>query len=388
MTKSEHDSAEEGEETSHTVPDAEVKHVATPQQLLEMISGLTQTMVADKQRMAVLEERVESSAAASKVTVDEEVGKVRDLMQEIERLKAGYGSSSSAGTVQEKSQRETKITKVFGDDTSPRALKLFLSHYDLVKAQNLRRGNKLWDDPGYRAGELRMALVGEASEYVDNEHSMGSTWVDSDEQIVQRLSSRYMKAECIELNILAFEEARQTEGESLSKYMTRLQDLGRNAFPKNPDGILRQRIVWRFLAGLIDGDVRRELIKSKWMENETDAKEYEEILKIAETALRNKVASTALGGSTKKQSRGQAASASQKTRTEDPKMKKAATKAPSGVAAGQNRENRRQPFVCWYCNEPHSGGWRQCSKRKKEAPDWRPPGSTKDNDADEKKDFP
>ena len=380
MTKTESDSA--GEQTPPTVSDGVETHVATPQQLLEMISGLTQTMVADKQRMATLEERVDT-AAASKVTVDEEIGKVRSLMKEIELLRAGHGQSSSAGRVEERSHRETKIAKVFGEDTSPRALKLFLSHYDLVKAQNIKRGNVLWEDPSYRAGELRMALVGEASEYVDNEHSMGSTWVNSDEEIVTRLSSRYMKAECIELNILAFEESRQTEGESLAKYMTRLQELGRNAFPKNPEGIVRQRVVWRFLAGLIDGDVRQELIKSKWMDNETDAKEYGEILKIAETALRNKVASTALGGSSRKQPRGHAASASQKNKTEDPRTKKAAPKAPSSAASGQNK---KPTFVCWYCNESHSGGWRQCFKRKKEAPDWRPPGTTNSHE-DEKKDF-
>ena len=143
MTKTESDSV--GEQTPPTVSDGVETHVATPQQLLEMISGLTQTMVADKQRMTTLEERVDT-ATASKVTVDEEIGKVRSLMKEIEELKAGQ--SSRVGTVGEKSHRETKIAKVFGDDTSPRALKLFLSHYDLVKAQNLKRGNALWEDPG------------------------------------------------------------------------------------------------------------------------------------------------------------------------------------------------------------------------------------------------
>ena len=114
-------------------------------------------------------------------------------------------------------------------------------------------------------GALRLVLIDEVAEFVDTEDSMSSSWVNDDLMIIERLKERYLKAECIELNILASEEAKQLDSESLAAFMTRLQTLVKNAFPRNPESIMRQRVIWRFLTGVRDADIKKGLISSKWM---------------------------------------------------------------------------------------------------------------------------
>ena len=78
--------------------------------------------------------------------------------------------------------------------------------------------------------------------------------------------------------------------------MTRLQTLVKNAFPKNPESIMRQRVIWRFLTGVRDADVKKGLISSKWMASQDEPKPYSEILKSAESIQMTKVASQSLAG--------------------------------------------------------------------------------------------
>ena len=353
-------------DTGMESPAQEANQDVDPTMLLKMIAGLTMgASSSNEQIQKISEELDEGSKKAEEAAkrLELQTQTVESLMKEIEELK-------NSGTVaKEKRQSETKLSKGFGEDTSPRALRAFLSHFVLVKQQNEKRGVTLWKDASYRAGELRIALSGEVAEYLDAEDSMGSTWVRSDTEIMEHLKARYMKTECIELNILAFEEARQSDNETLANYLTRLQQLGQNAFPKNPEGILRQRVVWRFLAGLADSDVRKALITSKWMADETNAKEYTEILKIAQSAKMTKSASSSLA--TSKTQKGNVRSAGIKHA--DSRDKK---KSPTGPNTTQSPADSsdRPVFVCWYCKEKHPGGWRRCEKRKKEAPDWRPGG--------------
>ena len=42
------------------------------------------------------------------------------------------------------------------------------------------------------------------------------------------------------------------------------------------------RIIWKFLSGIKDAGVRSEIIRQKWMKSESEAKSYEEVLKIAQ----------------------------------------------------------------------------------------------------------
>ena len=154
----------------------------------------------------------------------------------------------------------------------------------------------MWKDASYRAGALRLVLTDEVAEFVDTEDSMSSSWVNDDVMIIERLKERYLKAECIELNILAFEEAKQLDSGSLAAFMTRLQTLVKNAFPRNPESIMRQRVIWRFLTGVRDADIKKGLISSKWMASQDERKPYSEILKAAESIQMTKVASQSLAG--------------------------------------------------------------------------------------------
>jgi hypothetical protein len=78
--------------------------------------------------------------------------------------------------------------------------------------------------------------------------------------------------------------------------MTRLQTLVKNAFPRNPESIIRQRVIWRFLTGVRDADIKKGLISSKWMASQDEPKPYSEILKAAKSIQMTKVASQSLAG--------------------------------------------------------------------------------------------
>ena len=65
-----------------------------------------------------------------------------------------------------------------------------------------------------------------------------------------------------------------------------------------PRGTLKQRIVWKFLSGIRDPGVRSEVIRHKWMKSRTEAKSYEDVLKLAEQAKLDRLA-TGSGGTSK-----------------------------------------------------------------------------------------
>ena len=74
---------------------------------------------------------------------------------------------------------QEKIEMTFGEETSAKTLRTFISHYKLVRAVN-RDDEKFvqWQDAAYRAKKLKLVLRGEAGEYVSNEESMGKDWVE------------------------------------------------------------------------------------------------------------------------------------------------------------------------------------------------------------------
>ena len=357
-----------------------------PAQLLLMISGLTTRAMAEERRMDELQKLVREKD--EKINLAEEQ-RLADK-DEMEALKVTVDelSKQGNGTV-ERQLSEVRIEKTFGDDTSPRALNTFLSHYNLVKEQNSKRKVRLWDDADYRAGALRMALTNEVSEYVDEEDSMGSMWVKTDDEIIGKLKERYLKAECIEMNILKFEEARQLDGEDLATFLTRLQRLARNAFPKNPEGIIRQRVIWRFLSGVTDTEIRRELISTKWMVDESEPKSYEEILKIAESTQMTRVASQTMSSINKQRkagtSGGNVGAVSKTgndkrvswggvTSQERGSRSNRGTRTSGGMGTRSTSYESSPPGMeCWYCSEVHAGGWRQCAKMLREDPGWKPP---------------
>ena len=68
-----------------------------------------------------------------------------------------------------------------------------------------------------RANKLKLALQGEAFDYVSFESTMpNKVWTDNDDEILVKLEDRYMKIHAIELNILEFEKSAQEPKEPLS----------------------------------------------------------------------------------------------------------------------------------------------------------------------------
>lgn len=260
--------------------------------------------------------------------------------------------------------REKQLSKNFGVDCSANALLEFLDHYQLCRDMNRQRGISGWNDGTYRARELRFQLQGEAAVYLRQEEAMAQSWVFDDEAIIEKLKERWLNRDCIEMDILEFEEARQGEFETLPQFMQRLKGLGQRAFAEfDPNG-MHQRIIWRFLDGVRDKDIRAAIIKERWMKDRRTPKSYDEVLKIATNAHMTKVAAGATGGGSNSSGKANVAVVNNSPRI---------PRGNKGKANGMiSRADAPRGLDCFYCHQRHSGGWRECSKRKKENPEWTP----------------
>ena len=280
--------------------------------------------------------------------------------------------SFPTGKVEITQGRERPLTKTFGVDTSADALLEFLDHYQLCVAINTEKGIPGWDRPDYRAKELRCQLVGEAATYIRQEEVMLEDWVKDDREIIKRMRDRWVNRDCIELDIIEFEEARQSETETLAQYMTRLKGLGQRAFGEFDPRGMQQRIIWRFLDGVKDRDVRASIIRERWMKDRKQPKSYDEVLKIGENALMVKVASRATGalGS----SSGSSGTSSKSPGTVSSMRQTPGQNSKKGKGSVKGHSGQRTPrlFECFYCGERHTGGWMVCEKRKRDNPSWTP----------------
>lgn len=77
--------------------------------------------------------------------------------------------------------------------------------------------------------------------------------------------------------------------------MTRLQQLAVQAFAKEPTDIVRKRVVWRFLDGIRDKEVRLHIVKERRVENDETAKSFAAVLRLAESSHSTKSATSATG---------------------------------------------------------------------------------------------
>ena len=309
----------------------------------------------------------------------------------------GAGSKNDSGGVQNNggdpprvvingSAREKVLAITFGDDESPTALRLFIEHYNLAKEQNISKNIEGWADPAFRANELRLQLRGKVAAWLVQESAMQSSWLKNDEQIIDRLKDRFLGTQSIELNIITFEDLKQNESEGLAEYMTRCQEKGLEAFSAfDPVGV-QQRVVWKFLSGIRDPDVRSEVIKAKWMDTPGSAKPYADVLKIAETAKLAKIATAATGGakvqqpakiapvySKVKEKRAGARRNDRSHHSSAESFESSDSRRSSLESSGSGQKSVSENFVCHYCNKSdHYGGWRNCERRKKEDPTWKP----------------
>ena len=151
------------------------------------------------------------------------------------------------------------------------------------------------------------------------------------------------------------------------------------------------RIIWKFLSGIKVAGVRSEIIRQKWMKSESEAKSYEEVLKIAQQSKLNRLAAVATGtDGDKKGVQGKVASApfmkvkerreadrSRRTphTSSDSSRSSAITNSLTSADSGASRGGNQGNFLCHYCKtQNHFGGWRLCDKRLKENPSWIPKG--------------
>ena len=368
-------------------------------QILQKLQEMQQGQDDIKATQEALGERVKLMEEKPKVEVD---GNAKPAA-----FTPGVASSATSTHLLVQNAKEKSLQLTFGEgECSPTALRLFLDHYNLAKNQNVKRGVAGWDDAEFRANELRYQLRGEPALWLSQENSMLSSWVADDEEIIRRLKERFMGTQSTELNIIAFEEVNQRQTESLSQYMTRCQGLGQQAFGElNEPRSTQQRIVWKFLSGVRDPEVRNAVIREKWMKSTTEAKSYDEILKIAETAKMARIATTATGrGNTTSGAVGAVSDSGyrgkvgqkRKGSDESYSSRNSTGSEPSRSSIGSNRSsagstrsstgsgrgstgNESGNFKCYYCNErSHYGGWKACPKKGREDPGWTPQKSGRD----------
>ena len=257
--------------------------------VIGMLNDMKKDMARNKQDMEERLERLEEGKEQKPGDWDSKGGEKTIDSQ------SGSGLNMQTAHMAVTAGRERPLTRTFGTDTSANALMEFLDHYTLCVDINVQKGIPGWDRPDYRAKELRCQLTGEAATMIRQEEAMLEPWVNDDREIIKKLKDRWVNRDCIELDIIEFEEARQSDNESLAQFMTRVKGLGQRAFSEFDPRGMQQRIIWRFLDGVRDRDVRASIIRERWMVDRVKPKSYDEVLKIGENALMVKVAAQATG---------------------------------------------------------------------------------------------
>ena len=66
-----------------------------------------------------------------------------------------------------------------------------------MKKLNVAARLKGWDSKEYCANKLKLALHGDAFDYITFEDSMGKLWTNDDEGIIEKLKDRYLNVQAI-----------------------------------------------------------------------------------------------------------------------------------------------------------------------------------------------
>lgn len=159
------------------------------------------------------------------------------------------------------------------------------------------------------------------------------------------------------VKIIEFESLKQEASQTLSKYLTQVQEFVQVAYPSEPQETTRRIVVWTFLNGLHKLGIQASIIKEGWVINDEQTKDPEDILKITESARQGTEAAKA----TEKGNTGAVG------RVKDDKG-----------AVAQYQKPQKRLLKCWYCQSEHEGNWFTCEKRGKEAPDWTPSSRRKE----------
>ena len=267
--------------------------------------------------------------------------------------------------------REERIDASFGldGDCSAVSLRRFIERYRVVRELNMKSKLTGWDSSNFRAGKLKLCLVGDPFDYVSFESSMFNSWTDNDEEIIEKLMDKFMNLQAIELNMLTFEKTEQDGKETLGEYLMRLRRLVKEAYDGDSQAELDRKVAWKFVSGIRDRQIKKKLLENGWMKDRRSAKPLEELLRLAEVTKQTDDAVDVMDkhkGASSTEEEGKIGAINRfKSSSGDSKRnsdsRSSGRSQPSGSA-----------LDCWYCKEEHKGGWFHCAKRKKEDPDWRP----------------
>ena len=283
--------------------------------------------------------------------------------------------------------KEERCDEVFGRDGDYTAVTMrrFIERYKVVKDLNMRARLRGWDSPSYRAGKLRLCLMGEAFDFVSFASSICEDWAEDDEKIIEKLREKFTNIQAIELNILAFERSAQEAKESIGDFMTRLRRSVKDAYDGDLQRELDRKVAWKFVSGVNDDRVRRKLLEDGWMKSRQEAKPLEDLLKTAEIAKKTDDAVKALDkagtvgvaqildnehGTVSAWEKAGARSKMSSTESSNSSKSSSSSKQSSGSSSSSGISLGFKE--CFYCKQKHRGGWFNCSKRKRENPKWRP----------------
>ena len=225
---------------------------------------------------------------------------------------------------------------------------------------------------------MRLQISGEPDCWLNQAEQSGEAWVASGDAIFERFDKRFVTADGIEMAIRHFEDAHQEVSEDLGAFMSRLRRLAGYAFAIEGEDSRRSRVIWKFVTGLQDECVRRDVIRHKWIGEEGLAKEYDVILSTAHDAL-GVIRATEISGpsvSTVKEDVLMAAVQDLSKRVDrvlhlGSENDRRSRPQQSGRGTG-NRPQSHRTLQCWYCSRERPGGYRNCRQRAQEFPTWDP----------------
>lgn len=291
--------------------------------------------------------------------------------------------------------KEERMDCYFGEDRSYSAVAMrrFVERYQTVKEMNMRLRITGWDDPKYRAGKIVLCLKGDAFDYVKFASSSYERWADNDVQMLEKLQDKFINTQAIEMYILHFEQTVQEPRETIGEFMSRLKRSVREAYDGDEPRELDRKVAWRFVSGLSDRKVRDKILDAGWMKNRQEAKELDDLQRIAEYAKRNDDTSRAMSKTAAQVSafdlelqevdsfaafsNGSSGSRSKNVSSES---RLSGGSNRSGFSSGSRQESGGDSTGCFYCKKT-GHRWFHCPKRKREDRDWRP------KRAEDKKDF-
>ena len=305
-------------------------------------------------------------------------GKTKDI-----RVKKEADELDMTGTPFDLVGNEERCDEVFGRDGDYTALALrrFIERFRVVKELNMKARLRGWDSPSYRAGKLRLCLMGDAFDFVSFGSSICEEWVENEKTILEKLKEKFPNIQAIELNILQFERSAQESKESISDFMARLKRSVKDVYDGDEQRELDRKVAWKFVSGVSDDRVRRKLLEVGWMKTRQEAKPLEDLLKMAEITKKTDDAVKALDrtntvsvaqendqGTVAAWQKAGARSKTSSTESRNSNTSKSSTSKSSSSSEGPGGSysslNKPSEFKeCYYCKQKHRGGWFHCSQR-------------------------